>query len=71
MRETDNELMKRYFELGDLLAKFSAYQSIMQIDIDVALEIAEEIDNEDKKLRFLGRQYLDLVDNLKKAGIVK
>lgn len=68
---TNNELLNKYLELGESLSKFSSYQPIIQIDVDVALETANKVEDEDRKLRFLGRYYLDLVDDLKKAGIIQ
>lgn len=70
MQKSENELLNKYYEMGAAITKFSAYQPIIQIDVDTALETMNEIDDEKRKLRFLGRQYLDLVDDLKKAGII-
>lgn len=70
MQKTNNELLNKYYELGEMITKFASYQPIIQIDVDMALETANRVEDENKKLRFLGRQYLDLVDHLKRAGII-
>ena len=66
----DNEIMKKYYELGERLLKLEAYIPIIQINVDSTLEIAETL-NEDKKELFLGKQYMDLLSDLEKAGIIK
>ena len=70
MLKSENELLNKYYELGDTISKFASYQPIIQINIDTALEVANNIEDEDKKLRFFGGRYLDLVEQLKKAGII-
>lgn len=71
MAKTNNEMLNKYYELGDLLTKFISYQNIIQIDVDTALDAANQLEDRDKKLRFLGKRYLDLADTLQKAGILK
>ena len=71
MAKTNNEMLNKYYELGDLLTKFISYRSIIQIDVDTALDAANQFEDRDKKLRFLGERYLDLADTLQKAGILK
>lgn len=71
MQKSNNELLNKYYELGDLMTKFISYQDIIQIDVDTALEVANNLEDSDRKLRFLGSRYLDLVDTLQKAGIIK
>ena len=66
----DNEIMKNYYELGESLTKLESYIPIIQIDVDTALEMAETM-NEHKKELFLGRQYMNLLSDLEKAGIIK
>ena len=62
--------MKNYYELGESLTKFESYIPIIQIDVDTALEMTETM-NEHKKELFLGRQYMNLLSDLEKAGIIK
>lgn len=71
MAKTNNEMLNKYYELGDLLTKFISYKDIIQIDVDTALDAANSIEYRDQKLRFLGGRYLDLADTLQKAGIIK
>ena len=59
-----------YYELGERLTKLESYIPIIQIDVDSALEMAETM-NEHKKELFLGRQYMNLLSDLEKAGIIK
>ena len=66
----DNEIMKKYYELGERLTKLESYIPIIQIDVDSALEMAETM-NEHKKELFLGRQYMNLLSDLEKAGSIK
>lgn len=70
MENQENKIMKNYYELGESLTKFQSYISIIQIDVDTALEMAETM-NEHKKELFLGRQYMNLLSDLEKAGIIK
>ena len=70
MENQENKIMKNYYELGESLTKFQSYIPIMQIDVDSALEMAETM-NEHKKELFLGRQYMNLLSDLEKAGIIK
>lgn len=71
MAKVNNELISKYYELGDLMTKFISYQSIIQIDVKTALEAADTIDDRNNKLRFLGERYYDLVDELQIAGIIE
>ena len=34
--ENQNEIMKKYYELGESLSKFQSYIPIIQIDVDTA-----------------------------------
>lgn len=70
MQKSENELLNKYYELGDAINKFASYQPIIQIDVDTTLESANNIEDKNRKLRFLGGRYLDLVEQLKKAGII-
>ena len=70
MENQENKIMKNYYELGESLTKFQSYIPIIQIDVDTALEMAETM-NEHKKELFLGRQYMNLLSDLEKAGIIK
>ena len=70
MENQENKIMKNYYELGESLTKFQSYIPIIQIDVDTALEMAETM-NEHKKELFLGRQYMNLLTDLEKAGIIK
>ena len=70
MENQENKIMKKYYELGESLTKFQSYIPIIQIDVDTALEMAETM-NEHKKELFLGRQYMNLLSDLEKAGIIK
>lgn len=70
MENQENKIMKNYYELGESLSKFQSYIPIIQIDVDSALEMAETM-NEHKKELFLGRQYMNLLSDLEKAGIIK
>ena len=70
MENQENKIMKNYYELGESLTKLESYIPIIQIDVDTALEMAETM-NEHKKELFLGRQYMNLLSDLEKAGIIK
>ena len=70
MENQENKIMKNYYELGESLTKFQSYIPVIQIDVDTALEMAETM-NEHKKELFLGRQYMNLLSDLEKAGIIK
>ena len=70
MENQENKIMKNYYELGESLTKFQSYIPIIQIDVDTALEMAETM-NEHKKELFLGRQYMNLLSDVEKAGIIK
>ena len=70
MENQENKIMKNYYELGESLTKFQSYIPIIQIDVDTALEMTETM-NEHKKELFLGRQYMNLLSDLEKAGIIK
>lgn len=71
MVKVNNELMSKYYELGDLMTKFISHQSIIQIDVKTTLEAADTVEDRDKKLRFLGERYYELVDMLQKAGVIE
>ena len=68
-----SELEEKYHELGRCITKLAMCQPIIQIHVDATLNtlngFGDEEDN-DRKIRFLGRQYLDLVESLGDAGIV-
>lgn len=70
MVKTDNEILNKYYELGELLQGLACQQPIIQIDVDTTLETADKLKTEDQKLRFLGMHYLELVESLRKAGII-
>ena len=70
MENQENKIMKNYYELGESLTKFQSYIPIIQIDVDTALEMPETM-NEHKTELFLGRQYMNLLSDLEKAGIIK
>lgn len=67
-----SELEEKYHELGRCIMKFVMYQPIIQIHVDASLNTLNDWGDkdDDRKLLFLGRQYLDLVEALGDAGIV-
>lgn len=69
-REKSSLLIKKYDELGDQIAKFEAYIPIIDISTKTVLEAGEQIEDENKRLRFYGGNYLELIGYLRKAGII-
>lgn len=69
-KNQDNKILNTYYELGEVLRNLSTRIDIINIDVNTALEIGESMKDEKLKLKFYGRCYLELVEELRKAGIL-
>ena len=66
----NNKILKSYSELGNTLSQLTTMIDVINIDVDTALKTGSKIEDENRRLRFYGMQYLELVEDLKKAGII-
>ena len=69
-KNQDNKILNTYYELGEVLRNLSTRIDIINIDVNTALETGESMKDENLKLKFYGGCYLELVEELRKAGIL-
>lgn len=69
-KNQDNKILNTYYELGEVLRNLSTRIDIINIDVNTALETGESMKDENLKLKFYGGRYLELVEELRKAGIL-
>lgn len=68
--KSKSEFMNKFYDFHDELTGLASYADIINIEVETAVKYGEKIEDEHRRLRFYGRHYLELLENLQKAGIL-
>lgn len=62
---------KRIIRMIEKGGKFSGLSDCIEIDVQTAIDTAKEIEDEDALYKFLGKHYVDLVNDLVEIGLIE